>query len=258
MNVLITGGNGYIAQSLKKGLESRYTVTSITRQDFDLTDASKTKDWFSGRQFDVVIHTAICGGSRLRLDGPAVVDSNLKMYYNLLDNRSSFVRFINIGSGAELYHTNTPYGLSKYVIRQSLLDKDDFYNIRVFAVFDEHELNTRFIKANLLRYIQGTPLQIDSNKKMDFFYMKDFVSVVTHYIGGNNLQKEFNCKYSETLYLSEIADYINQLGEYTVDIHTDMPPAAVDYIGHYTPIDMDFIGLKDGIRETYERLTCRK
>lgn len=257
MNILITGGNGYIAKSLANGLRFQHTITSITRQDFDLTDAYKTRAWLEGKHFDVVIHTAICGGSRLQKDSAAVLDNNLKMYYNLLDNRSSFDRFINIGSGAELYYINTPYGLSKHVIRQSLLNQDNFYNVRVFAVFDENELDTRFIKANLMRYIQKEPMKIHSNHRMDFFYMKDFVAVIDHYINDNSPQKEYDCTYAESLHLSDIADYINQLADYKVAVDIELSFSVNDYVGKSTAIDIDFVGLKSGIHESYEKLICK-
>ena len=38
MKILITGGNGYIAKNLYNAFKDKYDVTSITRQDFDLTD----------------------------------------------------------------------------------------------------------------------------------------------------------------------------------------------------------------------------
>ena len=73
MNVLITGGNGYIAKSLSKSLDNSI---SITRKDFDLTDRHATNKWFEGKHFDVVIHTAVKGGSRLLVDGGNVFYEN--------------------------------------------------------------------------------------------------------------------------------------------------------------------------------------
>jgi nucleoside-diphosphate-sugar epimerase len=57
---------------------------------------------FQDKYFDLVIHTAVRGGSRLNpLDGPDVVLSNLLMYDNLMRCRDKFDRFIHFGSGAE-------------------------------------------------------------------------------------------------------------------------------------------------------------
>jgi len=258
MNILITGGNGYVARALYAQLSSLYNVTSISRNDFDLTDHAQTSEWFVDKQFDVVIHTAISGGSRLVKDSVNVLDNNLKMYYNLLDNSDKFYKFINIGSGAELFQTNTPYGLSKYVIRQSLLSKDNFYNLRIFAVFDENELNTRFIKANLLRYINHTPIRIHSNMEMDFFYMEDFVELIKYYIDNTDVPKEFDCTYSTSTSLKKIAEIINTLSDYTVDIIEESPPSISYYAGEHTPIKLDFIGLHAGIQKVYNNLLCKK
>ncbi len=48
MKILITGGNGYIAKSLYKGLK-HYDITSITRNDFDLIDREATKKGGKGK-----------------------------------------------------------------------------------------------------------------------------------------------------------------------------------------------------------------
>jgi hypothetical protein len=69
------------------------------------------------------------------------------MYYNLLENKEHFGKLINIGSGAEVLSLDTPYGLSKNIIYNSILNTDNFYNLRVFAVFDNNELDRRFIKT---------------------------------------------------------------------------------------------------------------
>ena len=87
MNILITGGNGYIAKSLFTALKDKYNVMSISRYDFDLTDREATNNFFKHRLFDVVIHCAVKGGSRLAEDNGNITDDNLSMYYNLLANK---------------------------------------------------------------------------------------------------------------------------------------------------------------------------
>ena len=58
MKILITGGNGYIAKSIYSSLSSKYDITTVTRQDFDLTCWASTYKFFYNKTFDVVIHTA--------------------------------------------------------------------------------------------------------------------------------------------------------------------------------------------------------
>jgi dTDP-4-dehydrorhamnose reductase len=49
MNILITGGNGYVAKSIYSALHTKYNITTITRQDFDLTDSFETLKYFSDK-----------------------------------------------------------------------------------------------------------------------------------------------------------------------------------------------------------------
>jgi GDP-L-fucose synthase len=207
-SVLITGGNGYIAKSLHSSLSTQYRVTSITRNDFDLTDYSKTCSWFEGKRFDSVIHTAISGGSRLRHDNEIVFNNNMSMFTNLLANKNCFSKLISFGSGAEIFHGDTPYASSKREIAKQILDLPNFYNLRIFGVFDYNELETRFIKSNIIRYIRREPMIIHSNKIMDFFYMPDLISLVEYYIKKDNLEKEINCSYTEKYSLKHIVNII--------------------------------------------------
>ncbi len=258
INVLITGGNGYLAKALYTALNTNYSVTTVNRNDFDLSNALQTRQWLFDKHFDVVIHTAIKGGHRLIKDDASVLDTNLKMYYNLLDNQQHYVKFINIGSGAEIHQTNSPYGLSKHVIRTSILDKENFYNLRAYGIFDENEIDTRFIKANVMKYIQNKPMEITCDKVMDFFYMKDFTNLIQYYIDNNDVPKEFDCCYSESFHLSQIANKINKLSNYTVDINIVNEGIVDNYIGINTPIDLNFVGLDNGIKLVYENLLCKK
>jgi nucleoside-diphosphate-sugar epimerase len=255
MNILITGGNGYIAKSLCNALKEEHDVTTISRKDFDLTDSEATKAFFQNKLFDAVIHCAVKGGSRLEADDSEVLDDNLKMYYNLLENRAHYDKFLHFGSGAEVCACDTPYGLSKHVIRQSVLNKARFYNLRIYGVFDENELDTRFIKANIIRYINKQPLQIHQDKIMSFFYMKDLVRLVEHYLVDPDPQKEIFCCYSTIYKLSGIADLINNLGPYKVEVVENIKEHGKAYYGEniFVP-NIEYLGLKHGIQEVYDKL----
>jgi len=230
MNILITGGNGYIAKSLYKGLKN-YNITSITRKDFDLTDREATNKWFRNKYFDVVIHTAIVGGSRLKEDNSDTFYRNIQMFYNLLNNKHCFGKLINFGSGAELGIPNNPYGLSKNIISRIIDNEDNFYNIRIYGVFNENELDTRFIKSNIKRYINREPIEIHQDKLMDFFYMEDLITLVKYFINEDNLPKNIDCSYGINNSLSDIAHIINNLSDYKVEINIKKDK-GIDYIGN--------------------------
>ena len=250
MKVLVTGGNGYVAKKLVMGL-SDYHVDVITRADLDLTDENACRIFFYNKSYDVVIHTAIEGGSRLTQDNTKVLENNLKMYFNLINYAAQSAKFISFGSGAEVGHPTDPYGLSKHVIAQLMLAKPNCYNIRIYAVFDHDELDTRFIKANITKYANKEDMVIHQNKLMDFFYMEDLITVVKYYIKEANPGKSFNCTYLESKTLLQIAEIINHLDKHRVGISVLKDGLVKGYIGSWDGLVLPLVGLEQGIRNTY-------
>ena len=253
MKILITGVNGYIGKTLLNTLKYEHGVIGLSRNDFDLTNFQLMTNFFQGKYFDVIIHCAVNGGSRLKQDLSHDMDNNLIMYYNLLHHKNNYGKLINLGSGAELYLKDTPYGLSKYVINESILGQDNFYKIRIFGIFDENELETRYIKTIIKKHINHEPICIFDNKKMDFFYMKDFISVIRYYILNNNLPKKYDCVYPEKKTLLDIANIVNSLDSHSVNIHIDNYKSE-DYVGEFISLGIEQIGLVSSIKEVYEKL----
>jgi len=253
MKILITGGKGYIAKSLHNAFKDKYDITCITRQDFDLTVFQLINEFFQNKYFDVVIHCAVQGGNRLKTESYKDMDANLASYYNLLQHKSHYSKLIYFGSGAETNAPESPYGLSKRIITKSISEIDNFYNIKIFGVFDENELDTRFIKGNIKQYINKESMVIHQDKFMDFFYMKDLISLVDYYINNDGLPKQIDCSYFGLYKLSEIADMINSLSGYEVNVQIEKEEMALSYCGVPNML-LNFIGLEQGIKEVYNKL----
>jgi len=252
MKILITGGNSYVAKSLCKGL-NHYNITTITRNDFDLTDKEATNNWLKGKYFDTIIHTAVKGGSRLTPDNGETFYQNLQMFYNLYYNKHCFGKFIHFGSGAELNNPSDPYGLSKKIINELIKPEPGFYNIRIFAVFDKNELDTRFIKTNIKKYLNKEEIIIHQDKQMDFFYMKDLIKLVKYYITEPHLPKVTECRYNNQYNLLDIAHIINNLSNHKVSVKILDPKKGKPYIGT-TYKKLPYTGLKLGIQQTFNKL----
>jgi nucleoside-diphosphate-sugar epimerase len=253
MKICVTGANGYIAKSLYKRLNKVYDVISITRSDFDLIDYKKTCEWFKNKTFDVVIHTAINGGSRLQLDDSSVFDNNMAMFNNLVANQKSFSKLISFGSGAEIFHGDTPYANSKREIAKQILKYPNFYNLRIFGVFDYNELDSRFIKSNIIRYLKKEPMVIHFEKIMDFFYMEDLCNLVDYYIETKNPIKEINCSYKRKNTLSDICNVINSLSDHKVPILIN-DKSKFDFYCGQSELPIDTMGIEKGILETFKKL----
>lgn len=258
MRILLTGSKGYIASSLIPYLKKGNELVKINRQNLDLKN-EKDVDLFFARNdfFDAVIHTAVEGGSRLKNDSSEILYNNLICYYNLTKNKNNYKKFIHFGSGAEIYNEYSYYGLSKKVINESIIHKKNFFNIRIFGVFDHNELPTRFIKRSINNYINKKPIEIYEDKKMDFFYMKDLISVVDFYLTNESPPKEFDCSYKKHYKLNEIANIINCLSDYKVDIKYHKNGLDSNYTGTHRELGLKYIGLEKGIREVYENICYR-
>lgn len=252
MKVLITGDSGYISKSIYNSLKDKYEISTIGRKNFDLSNYKLLDSYLKHKYFDVVIHCAVSGGLRVKSDTWDVMDNNLQMYYNLLNCKDRFNKLIHFGSGAEVTMPETPYGLSKKVISKSISEIDNFYNIRIFSVFDENELDSRFMKTNIKKYINKEPIIIYQDKFMDFFYMKDLISIVDYYIKESSPLKTMECSYNLPHKLSEIADMINNLNNYKVDVIIENKEMGLNYCGK-NDLFLNYIGLTNGIKEVYNK-----
>lgn len=256
MKILITGATGFIGKYLSRQLAQKgHQICPWPGSDqLDLSIGRDVDFFMRGRTFDAVIHCAARGSKDPRSTDWSILDTNLQMYYNLLSYKDSYTRFISIGSGAEFSMTDTPYGLSKRVIRTSMLNLEGFYNLRVYGVFSEEELESRFIKANILRYLEKKPIQIHQDRYMDFMYVEDLLKIVEHYLDSNDLRSEADCVYPYTYKLSKIADIINSLGSHKVEVHIHKGGIGEGYCAFGKAPDLPYIGLTQGITNVYNKL----
>ncbi|MDB4232241.1 NAD-dependent epimerase/dehydratase family protein [Candidatus Pelagibacter sp.] len=255
MKVLITGGNGYIAKSIKNSLWDKYHIIAPGREELDLLDSKSVDKFFEGKYFDIVIHTAAVGGSRLKEEDETISFYNLIMFYNLIRKKEQFNKLISFGSGAEYKKEYSPYGFSKSIINKLVHKYDNFYTLRIYGVFNEDELETRFIKASINNVLQENPINIHQDKLMDFIYMPDLISIVDFYITHTDLLKEIDCIYDDPFLLSDIAKYINNhLSVNKVPINIEDPLPGENYIGTYSELPITFIGLEQGIKNVYNKL----
>ena len=258
MRVLVTGKNGFIGSNLIKKLQYYgYDTLGIGRDDFDLTSREETNNWFENTDWDIVIHTAVVGGSRLKEDSKDVFYDNLSMFYNLLANKDKFKQLISFGSGAEKYYPTDPYGLSKNIINRIIKDEPQFNNIRIYGVFGDNEWDTRFIKSNIKRYINKQPLIIHQNKFMDFIYIDDLVLLV-HYVIQNIDEKLLEANYVQPYSLNDIALLINDLDNHKCEIKIEKKEMGNKYRGGYNRIKLPYVGLERGIKKMYKILKNEK
>ena len=83
--IFITGGDGFIAKSLREAYNQKYDVTSLNRKGLELTDSSAVKEFLTKKQFDIIIHTANYDAAPefTTKDKTKVLEQNLNMYFNI-------------------------------------------------------------------------------------------------------------------------------------------------------------------------------
>lgn len=273
MNILITGGNGFVGRNLINKLKSNHTIFSPSSKELDLTDSVKVDEYLRNKYFDYVIHCAVSGGRRNKIDSPYTTYNNLVMFFNLLKNQDRFGKLINFASGAE-YDRRTNinsaknyldgsfpidyYGLSKNIISRIIGQYDDkFYNFRIYGAFGVDETEDRFIKANLLKYKQKEDLIIHQDRFFDFIYIEDLVDIVEYYINNPRILTDtVDLVYQQKYKLSDITDIINKLSSHKSKIIIEDKSLGLSYsggnIGVVVPFDL--IGLEEGIKRVYNEI----
>jgi len=227
MKILITGGNGNIAQMIKRNLGNKYDITNLSHKELDILDFKQVKEYLDKNNFDILVHTAIKGGRRTKEETGEITHINVLMFENIIFFADKFKMIINLDSAAiydrttdilnrkenELFTIPTDYyGFSKYVIYNRTLNYSNCFNFRIFNIFHKNEESDRFIKSCFLAKKNNTIVTIFEDKYFDFVYEDDFVKIIKFYFDRVNnqthLQKTINICYEKKYKLSDIANII--------------------------------------------------
>ena len=71
--------------------------------------------------------------------------------------------------------------------------------------------------TNIKNYINKKPIKLIKDRKMDFIYANDLYKIVQHYLDNLDAPRDVNCVYENKVFLSDIADMINNCLLYTSD-----------------------------------------
>jgi len=228
MRIFLTGVNGFVGQHLKKYFQNKYKIIAPSRKELDLLDEKKVEGFFKKNKIDVVIHTALVGGSRTEEAVSSALDQNLRMFFNIIKNKKRFKRMIHCGSGAE-YDKRFPivkakeedfskripvdeYGFGKYICSKYIENSENIVCLRIFALFGMgDDYRYRFISNAICRNIFELPITMKQNVYFDYIYIKDFVRIVEYFVKNKGKYKFYNIGAGKRRDIKTIAEKINEI-----------------------------------------------
>jgi nucleoside-diphosphate-sugar epimerase len=220
MKIAVLGSNGFLGNYICQNL--KHDVIPINRCNLNLNDFESVKQWLIDVSPDVIVNCATSGGkASLGETNYQDIQNNLSVFLNFFNNSQYVRKFINIGSGAEFDIDNNinqvkeaeilnvlpkdSYGYSKNIISRILLEKNNFYTLRLFGCFDKSEPDFRLFK----KFLASSDFCL-SDRQFDYISAEDFLLILDYFIVNNPKVRDINCVYPNKLYLSEILDKFNK------------------------------------------------
>lgn len=262
--IAVLGSTGTLGKLITRSLiDDGYETYPVVRKELDLRDNTAVVAWLSTINPEVVINCATAGG-KLTVNEIIYEDvrNNLTVFSNFYNNSHLFKKFINIASGGEFDTSNhitsakenqilnsyppKSYGFSKNIISRMVLEKEKFYNIRLFGCFDPTEPDFRILKKCLLQ----NEVTVE-NKNFDFISYRDFYTVLKHYINTQPKYKDINCVYKDKYDLVTILEKFKKIHNLQTKIVVS-EKTGKDYTGDGSLLDslsLDLQGLEKGLGE---------
>ncbi len=264
MKILFTGHRGFLGRELVSILKSDFEVLTF---DGDYSVYQPVEEFVRDNAVDKIIHAAVRGGRRNRLDTQETLQNNVETTINVLRlnlptllfcSGAIYNRAHSIFRAKEVDSLSSfprdYYGQSKFLANLLAKNQANCNVLRFFNVFGPTEGLDRFISFNISRYLNREPMIIFSDFEMDFFFVKDAVPVISSWVNGRRLPPEINMVYEVKYHFSQICQFINSLGDYTVPIEIQDSGMEKHYSGNgelLSSLGFSFLGLEEGILQMY-------
>ena len=220
MNILLTGGTGFIGRNILEGLKDEYKIFAPRHNELEITNTNAVRHYIQENKINVVIHTAVKGGD-------LVLENILRMFMSIYNNLDLLDKFINFGSGAEYAKTRDlkkvketelgkfipqdNYGLGKLICSQLAKENRKITTLLPFGIFGPGEdYRFKFIANSIVKNLLGMPIKIKQNVVFDYLYIKNLIPIIKFFLENKNVSGDFNISTTESISLTQIVDLINK------------------------------------------------
>ncbi|MFA6569633.1 MAG: NAD(P)-dependent oxidoreductase [Bacteroidota bacterium] len=233
--IFITGASGFIGRNLCEHFEKKYNLFSPTHDELDLLDTAKVENYIKDNNIEIIIHCANRGGGRDTLNLNKVLETNLRIFFNIVRCSNCVNKIITFGSGAE-YDKRNPivrikeedfdgsvpgdeYGFYKYVCSKYICNSSKIVCLRLFGVYGKYENYLfKFISNAIVKNIYKLPIEIVQNVYFDYLYADDLVTIVDYFINRSTEHNIYNIGTGQKIDLLSISKIINKISRHKSEI----------------------------------------
>lgn len=198
VRVCVLGAGGFVGKNLLRGTD----WIGVTHKELDLTDQQAVEKYFKLNNYDVVIHCAVVGGSRLNPDDGNVTHKNILMFENVVRVFKGKLLYFSSGAALRGDPPIDPYGLSKWVIDRRIETIPNAHSLRIWGCYGPGELPTRFSAVCK----RDGHVVIEKDRYFDFIDIEDVKKIVDDYVSEKRCEKSYDLVYPEKLLLSQWAE----------------------------------------------------
>lgn len=260
--ILLTGGTGFIGRNIQESiLSQKYEIIAPKSSELDLIDTDCVDQYFEGKKFDIVLHSATKPGHRNSKDSTNLFYSNVRMFENLERHNDKYKKFINFGSGAvydisknisdakeENIFKNIgkdDHSFCKYVISKQIEKLDNFVDLNIFGIFGKYEdWQIRFISNAICKAVFNLPITLRQDRRFSYLFIDDLMPILEFFIENDLKYKSYNIVPDEKITLLEVAQLIKRISGKDIKILVANEDVGLDYTGDNSRLKKEFNNYK--------------